>query len=664
MFSKATLDTGKPSNSPLPPPPPPSVQPARLNTQPVPQLITSRIVSARSVDELQRVVEASNQDLNRIHAAAALVRLAKLCSPFPCSSIGTRSSSSSPAPGRGSSQAPLYSSSSGSGSGSSEGSEQQAHQDASSSGFGNRTSLRVPGLQDLSASAGDEDMQHTDQLASAASHQVQALASSLEHRFAHSTQRLPTIRQHANVCWALGRLGHQPSLKLKRSLRRRLAQYSQPARDHPPSRIGQEVANLAHGLARLGLIDPSVWQAVCQVVGLHVQRCRPMELAHLGWALARMIEATEEQLRQLPALALGAAAGSSSIPGSAVPNGHSPAGGAYDHLAPTHAAGPPAKLQPAAGTAPRPLLRPQHPAATSPSSSSSSARQGLCPPTGTSSPTPGSLALDAPASPLQGQSLGPVLASTPVLDAYPSALSKMSPVIPGLWATQLDAQLKRPQHPLMQQQQQQQHHQQQGEQQQELPEHHLPTQVLHPPPQPAVMHDGPAAAQLPPQPHAASNAPHVPASPAQHAFWFPPPPHRPSRRPLQRPIVRPQSAPPSQQQPLQPPPAPVVPLHPSPIPSHATLPHHDPQQEQQQQQPVRMSPWPPPSPAPLSRAQLQQQQQGRAARSPAWCSQYDQLRASLQAALGRVAEAAQAQLAQVGFGWGWHAHVCMHCVCE
>ena len=530
-----------------------------------PSLLTTQIISAKNVDELQTIVSDSSSQLNRIHAAAALVKLAKLCSS-PASSSSSSSSSSSTR--RETEQANSHTAASLNDSG-------QAQHSSEALGTPSPSPFPIP-VDDQRDKTAAQASGARDCSTPTASPQVQALTSSLEQHFARSTQRLPTIRQHANVCWALGSLGFVPSVTLRRSLKHRLGQYTHPIDSPSGSRIGQEVANLSHGLAKLGLLDVGVWLRVCKVVGVHVHQCRPMELAQLGWALASTLEASEDPKCQQQL--------------------HEPWASRLQS---------PLQVSP-----PRQQRQPQQ-----------------------------------------------SMSSAPQPFRHGTSHSHLTPQ----------------QQPQQQQQPPQQPSQQQLQQQLRHISPPLPPQVLHPPPQ-AQPTQTPLTPRTPLQPQLAA---HTAADAASHthsvqqASWFPPPPHRTSRRPLQqKPVARfPQQQQQQQQQQQElsqqrPQQLPLLPPHPDTHTSQLSLAQHlnPPQPRQQVHQPSR----------PLLHQQQQQhqQQQGGASaggNSPAvrGPSPVEQLRGSLQQALGRVAEESCLHLEQVcvcvcACGWvGVRVCVCL-----
>lgn len=238
-----------------------------------PGWLTSQICAARDVAELAACVQAADE-LNSIHVAAAIVRLAKVAqSEDSASSEDPSSSASRQQPGA---------SSSGSDAG---------H-------VGHATNARQPARNRRrgrhaapAGSAAGSGSSSTDGTAAGA---AQALAQRLGAMYLEfSAQGLySTARQHSNITWALSKLGFAPPAGL---VQQAISQVLESGQRRLKTSNAQEVANLAYGLAQLGVVGPDVWVAIAAAAQQHLTAFKPQELSNLAWALATTHQKAQQQ---------------------------------------------------------------------------------------------------------------------------------------------------------------------------------------------------------------------------------------------------------------------------------------------------------------------------------------------------------------------------------
>lgn len=248
------------------------------------------------------MVSKHREQLNHIHIAAAIVRLAKLVSvPGSAQSLSARSpdddldrttsnsSASTSAPGVSSNgrvgqpRQKRITSSSGS---------HAASKPAHSLITGEGMSLRRPVD---SSSNGAIPQSHAPNMSSSSSasrmHSAPAmmdlpaikhLVDELGSMFLLYSEDKVGPRQYANVTWALGKLSYTPSQQLVVDIMQRMS-----ANNHRrlSSSITQELTNFAHGLASMNFTDESAWAAIRAVAKTRTDY-KPQELANMAWAVA------------------------------------------------------------------------------------------------------------------------------------------------------------------------------------------------------------------------------------------------------------------------------------------------------------------------------------------------------------------------------------------
>ena len=202
--------------------------------------------------------------LNTIHVAAVIVRLAKLA--------GHRGASSQEQPDT---------------------SRVLSHASASTSqaSGGRHRPRRALAVSPLSHTAAEAPVQpqegesHTVQQQQQ-QQQHEAFVSELGERFMRGAGGAPGPRQYANVCWALGQLGYSPSPELSNELAQQL---TQGGGSKLQESLPQELASLAHGLARLGYTGGELWSAIATTVEGCLHKLSAAELSAVAWAAATVL---------------------------------------------------------------------------------------------------------------------------------------------------------------------------------------------------------------------------------------------------------------------------------------------------------------------------------------------------------------------------------------
>ena len=197
----------------------------------LPQQLTYNICATAHVRDLDQLVANSLGSMNAIHVAAAIVRLANLIAA------------------------------SGNGSG-------DLHVDASSStnvppAWQNEqpSSSGVDGIRDLAASLlarlGSKYLEHCD------------MGSYVG------------ARQHANIAWAIGKMGLDPPPGM---LDRISDQLTEDRGRRLDTATPQELSNLALGLARTAYSGVPIWSAIASKAPAKLDQFKPQELSNLAWA--------------------------------------------------------------------------------------------------------------------------------------------------------------------------------------------------------------------------------------------------------------------------------------------------------------------------------------------------------------------------------------------
>jgi len=209
-----------------------------------PQQLTYSICATEHVEDLDRLVSRSLDSMNAIHAAAAIVRLANLITY----GVGT---------GTGESDARRKMSA-------------EASTSTSSSSAG--LPVRSAGQKLHPGNGHGPDMD---------------LAASLMARLASKYQEhcdmgsYAGARQHANIAWAIGKMGMAPPPGI---LDRIADQLTEDKGRRLDAATPQELSNLALGLARTSYSGVPLWSAIVSKAPAKLEQFNPQELSNLAWA--------------------------------------------------------------------------------------------------------------------------------------------------------------------------------------------------------------------------------------------------------------------------------------------------------------------------------------------------------------------------------------------
>ncbi|GLC40951.1 hypothetical protein PLESTB_000963200 [Pleodorina starrii] len=283
--------------------------------------LTRRITHTRSTSELQAVVQQYRAQLNPIHIAAAIVKLAKLTAAEGGRQRARHGRLPPPQDGQRQTAAAEFDGRPGTGGGSSlSGGDPEIAQASSSNGGGSNVSDSSSSstsssrkVSESSAGDGSQDSRSAQKpsvdshdgpdgggpggpagpLSQAPHHhppdRIRAASTSTSPLLADLVSaflcQLPhySARQYANVVWALGCMGARNHPELLSAAAVQLQAHGAAKLAAAPP---QELSNLALGLAKLGYREVALWGALIAAGKRRLHEFKPQELHNMAWAVA------------------------------------------------------------------------------------------------------------------------------------------------------------------------------------------------------------------------------------------------------------------------------------------------------------------------------------------------------------------------------------------